>query len=64
LVAEISSATTLAEPAWRRARADRDFGSLVRHLQTILDLQRAAEHLGYDDHPYDALLDRYEPGAT
>lgn len=64
-MAEISRATTLAEPAWRRARADRDFGSLVRHLQTILDLQRAAtEHLGYDDHPYDALLDRYEPGAT
>ena len=64
-MAEISRATTLAEPAWRRARADRDFGSLVRHLRTILDLQRAAaEHLGYDDHPYDGLLDRYEPGAT
>nr|MBA3951902.1 carboxypeptidase M32 [Rubrobacter sp.] len=65
LVAETSRATTLAEPAWRRARADRDFGSLVPHLQKILDLQRAsAEHLGYEDHPYDALLDRYEPGAT
>ena len=65
LVAETSRATTLAEPAWRRARADGDFGSLVAHLQKILDLQRAtAEHLGYDDHPYDTLLDRYEPGAT
>ncbi len=65
LVAETSRATTLAEPAWRRARADGDFGSLVAHLQKILDLQReTAEHLGYEDHPYDALLDRYEPGAT
>jgi len=65
LVADISRATALAEPAWRRARADADFGSLVGHLQGILDLQReAAEHLGYEDHPYDALLDRYEPGAT
>ena len=65
LVSEISRATTLAEPAWRRARADHDFGSLVPHLQKILDLQReTAEHLGYKDHPYDALLDRYEPGAT
>jgi carboxypeptidase Taq len=65
LVADISRATTLAEPAWRRSRAEADFGSLVGHLQEILDLQRAAaEHLGYEDHPYDALLDRYEPGAT
>ena len=65
LVAETSRATTLAEPAWRRARAAGDFGSLVPHLRKILDLQReAAEHLGYEDHPYDALLDRYEPGAT
>jgi carboxypeptidase Taq len=65
LVADISRATTLAEPAWRRARADKDFGRLVGHLQEILDLQReSAEHLGYADHPYDALLDRYEPGAT
>lgn len=65
LVADISRATVLAEPAWRRARADADFGSLVGHLREILDLQReAAEHLGYEDHPYDALLDRYEPGAT
>ncbi len=65
LVADISRATALAEPAWRRSRADADFGSLVGHLQEILDLQReAVEHLGYADHPYDALLDRYEPGAT
>ena len=65
LVTETSRATTLAEPAWRRARADRDFASLVPHLQEILGLQReTAECLGYADHPYDALLDRYEPGAT
>ncbi len=65
LVVETSRATTLAEPAWRQARADNDFDSLVPHLQKILDLQReTAEHLGYRDHAYDALLDRYEPGAT
>lgn len=64
LVAETTRATTLAEPAWRRARAASDFGALAPHLQRILDLQReAVEHLGYEDHPYDALLDRFEPGA-
>ena len=64
LVTETSRATTLAEPAWRRARANNDFDSLVPHLRKILDLQReTAEYLGYEDHPYDALLARYEPGA-
>ena len=30
----------------------------------MLGLQReAAEHLGYEDHPYDAMLDNFEPGA-
>ena len=33
-------------------------------MQKILPLQREiAECLGYEDHPYDALLDLYEPGA-
>ena len=64
LVAEISRSTTLAEPTWKRARAGSDYAVLAPHLEKILGLQReAAEHLGYDDHPYDALLDRYEPGA-
>jgi len=64
LVAEISRATTLAEPAWEQARTASDYGMLAPHLEKILGLQReAAEHLGYEDHPYDALLDRYEPGA-
>ena len=64
LVEELSRATTLAEPAWKQARDGSGFGVLAPHLEKILDLQReAAEHLGYEDHPYDAMLDRYEPGA-
>lgn len=64
LVAEISRATTLAEPAWEQARAASDFPMFAPHLEKILGLQReAVEHLGYEDHPYDALLDRYEPGS-
>jgi carboxypeptidase Taq len=64
LIAETSRASALAEPTWRKARLESDFGPLIPHLQKILDLQReTAERLGYEDHPYDALLDRYEPGA-
>ena len=64
LVAEISRTTALAEPAWVEARERSDWSLFAPHLETILPLQReAAEHLGYEDHRYDALLDGYEPGA-
>ena len=64
LVAEISRVTSLAEPAWVRAREESDWSLFAPHLAQVLSLEReAAEHLGYDDHPYDALLDAYEPGA-
>jgi carboxypeptidase Taq len=64
LVKELSRATALAQPAWERARARSDWTSFEPHLEKIVPLQReSAECLGYEDHPYDALLDLYEPGA-
>jgi carboxypeptidase Taq len=65
LVAELSRASALAQPAWERARARSDWASFAPHLEKIVQLQKVtAEHLGYEDHPYDALLDLYEPGST
>ena len=53
-----------AEQDWVRAREESDWPLFAPHLERILDLKReAAEALGYEDHPYDALLDAYEPGA-
>ena len=64
LVQEMTRAEALAEPAWVEAREASDFSLFAPHLEKILPLQReAAEALGYEDHPYDALLDGYEPGA-
>ena len=64
LVEEITRATALAEPAWVRAREESDWSVFAPHLEEIVALKkRAAEALGYEDHPYDALLDGYEPGA-
>ena len=41
-----------------------DFGQFQPHLQRLVELKRQeAEALGYDDSPYDALLDEFEPGA-
>ena len=64
LVGELSRRTALAQSAWVGARENSDWSAFASHLEKIMDLQReAAEHLGYEDHPYDALLDDYEPGA-
>lgn len=64
LVSDISRATSLAQPAWQKAREEADWSIFAPHLEKIVDLQReTAEYLGYEDHPYDALLDLYETGA-
>ncbi|MFD1702026.1 carboxypeptidase M32 [Methylopila henanensis] len=66
LVAASSKATSACEMAWRQARADSDFKSLLPLLTQVLVLQREigrakGEKLGLS--PYDALLNDYEPGG-
>jgi carboxypeptidase Taq len=64
LVAEISRATALAEQAWISARENSDWSMFAPHLERVLALKREeAGHLD-GEHPYDAMLDRYDPGAT
>ncbi len=63
LVAEFSRTTSRAFVAWREARQADDYRHFQPHLQRILDLShRFVEILGYEEEPYDALLDFYEPG--
>lgn len=63
LVAELARATAMAQQAWKEARADSDFAHYQPHLEHVLDLVgRKAEAFGYEESPYDALLDEYEPG--
>ena len=53
-----------AHHAWLEARRENDFGTFAPHLERMFDLaRRYADLVGYEDHPYDALLDDYEPGA-
>src|ERR671938_401316 len=64
LVEEITRVTALAEPAWAKAREESDWSVFAPHLEKIVPLKKqAAEALGYDDPPYDDLLDGSEPGA-
>ncbi|HEY8381257.1 MAG TPA: carboxypeptidase M32 [Microvirga sp.] len=55
----------LASAAWMEARKTDRFATFAPYLEQTVDLQRAyAQAIGYRDHPYDALIDLYEPGQT
>ena len=56
---------SLAQQVWTEARRRADFMHFLPNLQTVIALKfEEVDYLGYDDSPYDALLDTYEPGAT
>lgn len=63
LVSEMRIHATLANQIWIKARQDNDFASFAPSLEKTVDLsQQLADHLGYEDSIYDALLDEFEPG--
>jgi carboxypeptidase Taq len=65
LVRELAETSVLAEQAWVEARKASSFAAFAPWLAKMVGLkQRQARCLGYADHPYDALLDDYEPGET
>ena len=68
LAAEISSAAAHAQQAWMAAREASDFKRFQPALERVLELQRryiaCFDGTGEFAHPYDVLLDDYEPGLT
>lgn len=65
LLVRESELTSCAFAAWAKAKKENDFKSFAPYLNELLEISREmAEHLGYKDNPYDALLDLYEPGLT
>lgn len=64
-VEQLARATSLGQDAWKRAKHAGEYALFKDALQHITDLKRAeAELLGYQDHPYNAMLELYEPGLT
>jgi carboxypeptidase Taq len=64
-VEALSLQTTICFEAWMQARESADFSLFEAPLQRMIELKREqAERYGYAAHPYDALLDDYEPGVT
>lgn len=64
-VRELSELTSQAQMVWARAKGEADFKMFAPYLKRIVDLKKKeAEYVGYQESPYDALLDAYEPELT
>ncbi|MGA7010568.1 MAG: carboxypeptidase M32, partial [Nitrososphaeraceae archaeon] len=51
--------------AWREAREKSDYMMYAPHLKKMIDIKKQiVEKIGYEKHPYDALLDSFEEELT
>jgi carboxypeptidase Taq len=65
LVAEMARAGVAARGAWLQARAADDYASFAPYLERNVELRRRYSACFPEaEHPYDPLLDDYEPGMT
>jgi carboxypeptidase Taq len=63
LVEEFEKTRTIARDVWVRARNKSNFSEFEPHLEKIIQLTRQKADLwGYEESPYDALIEDYEPG--
>lgn len=62
-VMTVSRTVSEAFNAWHKAKKENDFTVFAPLLERLVALKREeCELLGYIDHPYDALLEEFEPG--
>jgi len=65
LASELARAAAEGRSVWERARPENDWDSFSPYLERLVALKREqAEVLGYENAPYDALLDYYEQDET
>lgn len=64
-VRQMSEAVTQSYHAWVKARNDNSFAGFEQPLNELITLKKQeAELLGYEQHPYNALMDEYDKGLT
>lgn len=64
-IKKFAEATTNGLDAWKKAKKNDSFKDFLPYLNKIVTLTRKkADLLGYKEHPYDALLDLFEPDVT
>lgn len=65
LVEARAAHSAVSNAAWTNARSTNDFASYAPFLKKSVKLAREyADAIGWEEHPYDALLGIYEPGIT
>lgn len=64
-VTQLSQITSEAHTVWAKARETNNFSLFQPYLEKIIELKRQeADYLGYEETPYNALLDEFEPDMT
>ena len=64
-VRSLSEKVTIAYHAWAKARAENSFALFQQPLQELIELKKQeADLLGYEQHPYNALMNEYDKGLT
>lgn len=64
-VRKLSEATTQSFHSWIKARKENNFSLFQEDLSLLVALKKEeADLLGYEQHPYDALLDDHDKGST
>ena len=64
-VKRLSQSISQSYKAWMEAREKNDYGIFAPMLKDVFEMSREkAARYGYASHPYDALMDEYEPGMT
>ncbi len=59
-----SKAISKSYEAWLAARKARDYNLFKEALGNLVEIKKEeCELVGYKDHPYEALMDQFEPGA-
>ncbi len=63
LFEETMRTAAISEQEWQYAKPTGDFSKVKANLEKLVELnKKIADILGYEDEPYDALLDQFEPG--
>lgn len=54
-----------AEEQWKKAKEKKDFKIFQPYMEKIVDtFKKFSKYWGYDENPYDAIIEYYEPGVT
>lgn len=63
--ADYQSLLVESSNAWEEAKNANDFSIFAPYLKKVIDTtKRFIDHRGYEGHPYNTLLNDYEPGVT